>query len=213
MGEYEYDGLVISDSPRWGSVYVGVGTVGRNIPPAERRAAAQALAGDEWRVVSAKQPGAPYPHWDGDFRILGPGVFGDADLNVISVNGENYTRQPDHPEPVDSASVCDGDYVRIEGGAWAVESYVAYTQEDPNYRLVICDDEHEWAPDLRKATVRLLRRAEPDPEEVLIAHQRKDIGSCLCGWGVEAGNIGQSHAAHVWDELVKIGATVGGERQ
>ncbi len=30
-------------------------------------------------------------------------------------------------------------------------------------------------------------------ETVLIAHQRMDIRSCLCGWG----DIGKSHATHV----------------
>lgn len=35
----------------------------------------------------------------------------------------------------------------------------------------------------------------------LIAHQRKDIGSCICGWGVNDGNLGQSHALHVWRVL------------
>lgn len=37
--------------------------------------------------------------------------------------------------------------------------------------------------------------------KLLIVHQRRDIGSCLCGWGVDAGNLGQSHALHVWREL------------
>lgn len=29
--------------------------------------------------------------------------------------------------------------------------------------------------------------------EVLIYHQRRDIGSCLCGWA----ELGKSHAEHV----------------
>lgn len=37
--------------------------------------------------------------------------------------------------------------------------------------------------------------------KTLIAHQRRDIGHCMCGWGVDAGNWGQSHALHVWRVL------------
>lgn len=37
---------------------------------------------------------------------------------------------------------------------------------------------------------------------VLIAHQRKDITSCLCGWA----ELGKSHAAHVASILDAAGA-------
>ena len=40
--------------------------------------------------------------------------------------------------------------------------------------------------------------------DVLVDHQRMDIGHCLCGWGADAGNIGQSHACHVADLLLPI---------
>ena len=33
---------------------------------------------------------------------------------------------------------------------------------------------------------------EATAEAVLIAHQRRDFGSCLCGWG----ELGKSHAGH-----------------
>jgi hypothetical protein len=40
----------------------------------------------------------------------------------------------------------------------------------------------------------------PDPAAVirvrLIEHQRLDISGCICGWGVDHGHMGQSHAAH-----------------
>lgn len=42
-------------------------------------------------------------------------------------------------------------------------------------------------------------------EKILVAHQRKDIGSCLCGWGVNDGHLGHSHAAHVVDVLTAAG--------
>lgn len=37
--------------------------------------------------------------------------------------------------------------------------------------------------------------------KVLTVHQRRDIGSCMCGWGVNTGDLGRSHALHVWREL------------
>lgn len=40
--------------------------------------------------------------------------------------------------------------------------------------------------------------------EILIQHQRMDIGSCRCGWGVETGDIGRSHSAHVTDEVLPV---------
>lgn len=46
--------------------------------------------------------------------------------------------------------------------------------------------------------------------EVLVAHQRRDIGSCICGWGVDTGNVGQSHAGHVIDEINRAGLTLSG---
>jgi hypothetical protein len=36
---------------------------------------------------------------------------------------------------------------------------------------------------------------------LLIAHQRQDVGGCLCGWSV----LGKSHAAHQADELARAG--------
>jgi hypothetical protein len=50
---------------------------------------------------------------------------------------------------------------------------------------------------------------EPTPADieavkVLIAHQRRDIGSCVCGWGVDTGDVGRSHSLHVWRELQRV---------
>ena len=39
-------------------------------------------------------------------------------------------------------------------------------------------------------------------EAVLVAHQRRDSGSCLCGWS----ELGRSHAAHVAAVLEVAGA-------
>lgn len=50
--------------------------------------------------------------------------------------------------------------------------------------------------------------AKLDPVEravaLLIAHQRRDVGSCLCGWA----ELGKSHAAHQADELARLGLLV-----
>lgn len=50
------------------------------------------------------------------------------------------------------------------------------------------------------AQVRGPRRAEA----ILIAHQRRDVGSCLCGWA----ELGKSHAGHQAAELRKAGLLV-----
>ena len=42
-------------------------------------------------------------------------------------------------------------------------------------------------------------------EAVLVAHQRIDITSCLCGWS----QLGRSHARHVADVLHASGALRG----
>ena len=39
-------------------------------------------------------------------------------------------------------------------------------------------------------------------EAFLVAHQRRDSGSCLCGWS----ELGRSHAAHVAAVLEVAGA-------
>ena len=46
------------------------------------------------------------------------------------------------------------------------------------------------------------RTYEQLAEAVLVAHQRRDAGSCLCGWG----ELGQSHARHVARVLRAAGA-------
>lgn len=43
--------------------------------------------------------------------------------------------------------------------------------------------------------------------KVLTAHQRLDIGNCICGWGVATGDLGRSHPLHVWHELQAAGVT------
>lgn len=44
--------------------------------------------------------------------------------------------------------------------------------------------------------------------KVLVDHTRVDIGGCLCGWGVDAGQLGLSHSAHVVDELAAAGLSL-----
>lgn len=38
-------------------------------------------------------------------------------------------------------------------------------------------------------------------EAILISHQRRDVGSCLCGWS----ELGKSHAGHQVAELREAG--------
>ncbi len=40
---------------------------------------------------------------------------------------------------------------------------------------------------------------------VLIEHQRLDLGSCFCGWGVSTGHWGWSHAEHIAQLLAEAG--------
>lgn len=43
--------------------------------------------------------------------------------------------------------------------------------------------------------------ARGEAEQILIAHQRRDAGSCLCGWG----ELGRSHAGHQVEMLAARG--------
>ncbi len=45
-------------------------------------------------------------------------------------------------------------------------------------------------------------------QQVLIEHQRVDIGHCACGWGVDNGNLGQSHSQHVIFQLQMNGLDI-----
>jgi hypothetical protein len=40
--------------------------------------------------------------------------------------------------------------------------------------------------------------------KVLIGHQCRDAGSCLCGWGMDAGDLGRLHSLHVWRKLQEV---------
>lgn len=47
-------------------------------------------------------------------------------------------------------------------------------------------------------------RGPQQAEAILIAHQRRDVGSCLCGWS----ELGKSHAGHQVAELRAAGLLV-----
>lgn len=47
-------------------------------------------------------------------------------------------------------------------------------------------------------------RGPRQAEAVLIAHQRRDVGSCLCGWA----ELGRSHAGHQVAALREAGVLV-----
>src|SRR5690554_673285 len=40
--------------------------------------------------------------------------------------------------------------------------------------------------------------------DILIEHTRTRIEDCHCGWGVNTGALGQSHALHVADHLLPV---------
>ncbi len=44
-------------------------------------------------------------------------------------------------------------------------------------------------------------RGPQQAEAILISHQRRDVGSCLCGWS----ELGKSHAGHQAAELRAAG--------
>ena len=148
-----------------GSFYAAI------LPAAERQAAAQALAGDGWRVVAAEHI---YPYRYGDYIVLGPETFSDADKTVISHKGENYyARQEKVALETDPADVRVGDVVEVEAddGSWLVRGEVIATDHGAAYPIRVgaptLGGLGEW-PRLKDATVRVLRRAapEPDPAEV-----------------------------------------------
>lgn len=47
-------------------------------------------------------------------------------------------------------------------------------------------------------------RGPQQAEAILIAHQRRDVRSCLCGWA----ELGKSHAGHQAAELREAGLLV-----
>jgi hypothetical protein len=53
-----------------------------------------------------------------------------------------------------------------------------------------------------------LGRVAPPPisaaEAILIAHQRRDVGSCLCGWS----ELGRTHAGHQVKMLAEAGVLI-----
>jgi hypothetical protein len=49
--------------------------------------------------------------------------------------------------------------------------------------------------------------------DTLIQHTRTRIEDCHCGWGVNTGALGQSHAAHVTDAVLRVLAEHGDTQQ
>lgn len=146
--------------------------VGIAIPADERQAAAQALAGDEWRVVSAKQPGKP--------------------------------------DPIDPQDVRVGDVVEVKAndGSWMVRgkvSEIGFVGADYPFRIHF-DELNKSAiwPCVPGNTVRLLRRAEPEPDPV----QVKALDEVLSEVESEIGYSSPQLAR----ELVRRGVTVAGGR-
>lgn len=89
-------------------------------------------------------------------------------------DAEAQAAQPDRPEPVDPASVQVGDVVEIEGDDWMVRAPVVdldnLHHDGPRYPesspFGVRINQLMWWPVVTDATVRVLRRADPDPEQV-----------------------------------------------
>lgn len=118
------------------------------LPAEQRQAAAQALAGDGYRVVPADQIDAMST--DGRVRL--------------------YPSQPDRPAPVDPSEVRVGDVVEIEGddGSWMVRGPYAGPGMLSRGKLIIRIGGRNEAIPYADATVRILRRAEPGPDPELL---------------------------------------------
>lgn len=192
MGEYKWnDGLTklgIRDDGDDAEVRLKHPTVGQmfnNVPPLQRRAAAQALAGDEWRVVPAKQP---MPHDDervstmqDDLRLilleLGLGDHARQASPHKVVIGEVLPRirdlaaaEPDRVEPVDPADVRVGDVVEVThshgyaGLTIVITGEVYKVDDNPVHPFHLIG---YGSPEIGdKTTVRWVRRAEPDPDQL-----------------------------------------------
>lgn len=60
----------------------------------------------------------------------------------------------------------------------------------------------DLSPRARRELDELARvRGPRQAEAILIAHQRRDVGSCLCGWA----QLGRSHAGHQAAKLREAG--------
>lgn len=202
-------GLAIDDDA--GQAYVRLSDQRGNyinayVPESERQAAAQALAGDGYRVVRASP----------------------VDDKFIAVERDEYERllkeaqaaQSDRPEPVNPASVRVGDVVEIDAddGSWMVRAPVTDTDDPehdgPRYPqdspFGVKVNRLMWWPKLDDATVRVLHRpvAEPDPAavetlaEVIYEHEYDQVtGRCNCGVDSDG-----DHAKHLARVLVGMSA-------
>lgn len=53
-----------------------------------------------------------------------------------------------------------------------------------------------------------LTGADAAAHQVLVDHQRMDAGSCTCGWGVNTGHLGRSHAVHIVEQMHEAGISL-----
>lgn len=159
-----------------------------DVPPERRVAAAQQLAGDGYRVV-------PADFYSGLARE-------NDDLRKQLHDAEV---QAARPEPVDPADVRVGDHVEIEaaGGSWMVRGEVANTDLSyvpPRLLIHVATADPCWL-DTRRTTMRLLRRAEPQPDP----EQVKALAAIVRDLNREAINLTPNEVA---ERLVRRGVVV-----
>lgn len=133
-----------------------------------------------------------------------------ADLNDLAEQCQRNAIAWDAGHPHLSGEVCarwaeDWDALHtlaLAAGAWV-------ERLDPTYPDIVLRAEEEAVAACRRLAEHLRSRAMPedlegvdrDAVKTLIAHTRTRIEGCRCGWGMDASELGQSHALHVWREL------------
>lgn len=97
--------------------------------------------------------GPTYPHLDGDVIVLGPGIFVEANKEVISWGGKNYYRHdPEEPSQETPLAVEDHHqrrFMRREAMDWAVRMITASSPEEPSSArasavIQTADEIYEW---------------------------------------------------------------------
>ena len=138
----------------------------------------------------------------------GHGVFwGPADGPMFSWTTTPIVPEPERPDPIDPADVRVGDVVEVEAddGSWLVRSEVEHVGVQGELRLIHSGGRTVWVQAGSPATVRVLRRAapEPDPAEIeAIQHALTDVAD-----HTEATYIGGDitrYARELWRHNVRV---------
>lgn len=201
-----------------------------------RRAAAQALAGDEWRVVSASpvddkfiavqrdeyerlKQAASIPDWERELLV---GQAAQEEIDQLKRDYDKLEKQlraaqPDRPEPIDPADVKVGDVVEVEAddGNWLVRGRVdAHGINDATGQLLLLPGPGWTEAHSDVATVRLVRRPAPEPDPEQVEALAGELASAADVSTFVASTVAVPMGQH-WNrlarELVRRGVRVGGQ--